>query len=1061
MVYETARSFRRVAGAAIVLLALFGAGCDGCGGESISQGLQGVIQITPDTVFFDRIPLGETQDEWVTVENVGDGDLVVESWRWSGDGGDFVVDGLDGLQLGPGEQATVVVTYAPTDAERDEATVIISSNAANPEDARIDILSQGQAAQIQANPNPVVIAADRLNEPIDVDVTLFNIGSSPFDISGMRLESGLGHFSLTNLPEALPASIAPDGNLTFGVRYQPETGGEHSDRILISCDADNCDGGFYIVELRGTALTPYLVLSPPEVGFGTVEIGETVTAEITATNEGQAVAVIDSITLAPNPLDGDDEIKIDSIGGQPWDSVETVELEPLQSTTIVVSYTPADNDNDSETMVVRSNDPELPIQQVTLNGRAAAPRLEVFPAVVEFGSVAVGFGPIERTITIRNAGTADLQMDPISFRDTSGAFTLVNADRMPETLGADETFELRVRFDPPREEVNPDDAYFGSVFVLPLNDPTTAEVIVQLEGFRAEAPVCEIRVIQPTINFGTVPRGSRREGSARLRNVGSGPCEVLTAGLERSILDLVFSNYFDFVSIEPGTPVTLAPGEEVTVTASYFPRTLTPLSETFGDAGSIEVRIEDPYGSPREVSCGILPGAFTGSTRLCGVNLQARSAIAEIDVIPGNVDFGLVTLGCNSQEQDVRIYNTGTADVQVTDVRLDGCTSEFTLGSVAGLPRTLARGEFIEVGMTYRPSDVGPDRCSLVVEGTTEGGGVIVVPVTGEGVTFSRTVDTFEQVSGREVDVLFVVDNSGSMGEEQTNLSDNFSAFRRAAETWGSDFHIGVVTTQIEGNVSNPTGGSRNPGEMLGDPRIVTPSTVGSFTSNVRVGTGDPGSAESGLESARLALTDPNITDLDAPCDADCVEPYACVSGVDGSGSRCGGFNRTFLREDASLEIIFVSDEDDQSRASIEFFIDFFRAIKGEFNDALFHASAIVGPRGGCTSTDGDAVEGARYIQVAEATGGEVASICDDNFASSLADIGNRAFGLRRQFGLSRVADPTTVQVYNLSSCSGGSRTPRASGWRYDRDLNSIVFDEGAEPAADTCFEVEYEAACF
>lgn len=1059
--HNTRASFRpSLVGTALVLAALFAMGCDGCG-ESISEGRRPTIQLSPQTVVFDRIGLNESQERWVSVTNDGDADLIVSDWRWVGDGSEFAVQGIDGLRLAPGEEATITITYQPIDPAADAATIVIASNAANDPNAEIEVLSQGQSAQIQANPNPVSVSADRLNTPIETPVSLFNVGSRPFEITGMRLETGLAHFTVTDFP-ALPATLNAESDVPFTVTYTPATGGEHSDRIILDCDADNCVNGRYFIELNGSALTPYLVLSPADVGFGAVPIDETVTADITATNEGQAVAVIDSLSIAPNPLDDDDEIQIVSVGGEPYTAGMGFELEPLESTVIVVSYTPADNIPDTEIMVVRSNDPELPIQQVRLGGQASAPRLEVFPAVVEFGNVAVGVGPIERTVTVRNSGSDTLTMNALDpnnsahFRDGQGAYTIVNADRMPTSFEPDESFELRVRYDPPSEEVTADDAFFGYIEFLPTNDPSTSAAGVQLEGFRSDAPVCEIRVIPPTINFGTVPRGTRREGSATLRNVGSGPCEVVSAALETSILDFLFSNYFAFENSVPTTPVTLSPGDELVVTASYFPRTLTPLSETFGDAGSIEVRVNDPFAST--VSCGTLPGAFSGSTRECGVNLQARSAIAEIAVIPGNVDFGLVTLGCNSQAQDVRAYNTGTADVQITGIRLDGCGSEVTLTGVPALPRTLARGEFVEVDLTYRPGDVGETRCNLVVEGTTEGGGSIVVPIQGEGVNFSRTVDTFEQVSGREVDVLFVIDNSGSMGEEQSNLSRNFSAFIDAARTWDTDFQIGVVTTQIEGNVDNPSGGSRNPGELLGDPRIITPSTpnyTAAFARNADVGTGDPGTSESGLESARLALVDPNITDLDAPCDADCVEPYACVSG------GCGGFNRTFLRENASLEIIFVSDEEDQSTASEAFFIDFFRSIKGEFNDALFHASSIVGPRGGCSSTDGDASEGERYINVAESTGGAVGSICDREFADSLSAIGNRAFGLRRAFALSRVADPATVRVYDLSSCSGGTRTPSTTGWSFDRDSNSVVWAVGQEPDADTCFEVEYEAACF
>ena len=1045
-----------------LLLALAGtlmAGCGGCGDGSIAGGRSAEIQVDPRIVVFDSIQIGMTQERWITVENTGETDLDILDVTWRGDASEFATQGLAGLQVAPGTAATFAVIYTPVDPDLDSATLILQSNSGREPRVFIDVESQGQSSRLFAEPNPATFTSDG-SGPVEQQLRLFNLGTRPFTIDSMRFVSGLGHFSLVD-PPALPAEIGPDNEVLLTVAYDPATGGSHPERLQVGCDADNCSNGRFELELNGTSLAPYLVLAPGEVSFGAVAIGDRVTEVVTARNQGEADAVIELLAFAVNPLDGDDEMQIESVDGLPYDGIGELVLGPGESAEIVVSYAPADNERDEEALVARSNDPDLPIQSVRLLGTAAAPRLEVFPALVDFGAAAPGFSTVDREVIIRNAGSDTLELAPLTFRDDGeGAISMLNIDLAPSELGPDESFTLRMRYDPPRLEETNADAYFGSIIVNPLNDPSTAEEIVQLQAFRADAPECELLLIGPTINFGTVPRGTRMEGTSTLRNRGSGPCEIVSAALERSIFDIVFSNYFEFVSLEPAAPFTLRPGEEAVLTASYFPRTLTPLSETFGDRGSIELRVQDPFADERDVSCG--GGGATG--RLCGVDLVGRSAIAEIAVLPGNLDVGMVTLGCNSQTQELRAYNTGTAEVQVTSIGLEGCTSEFTLSSVPPLPATLVRGEFLSFELRYAPEDLGEDRCRVVVEGTTEGGGRIVVPIRGEGVDFSRTIDRFEQVSGRAVDVLFVVDNSGSMGEEQSNLARNFDAFIDAADAWDSDFQIGVVTTQIDGDVRDPAGGgSRGPGELLGNPRIITPDTpsyASVFADNVRVGTGDPGTAESGLESARMALTDPVITDLDAPCDDDCVEPYACVSDPT-LGSGCGGYNRGFLRDDASLEIVFVSDEEDQSRADLPFFIDFFQSIKGTLNDTLFHASAIVGPPGGCTSSAGDAVEGERYIGVAAATGGESASICDSEFSTALESIGSRAFGLRRQFFLSRVADPFTVEVFDLASCARDDRTPRLSGWTYDRGANAIVFDEGAEPAADNCFEVQYEAACF
>ncbi len=957
------------------------AGVTGCRkGDSIARSERAAITLVPTSVIFDAITLGDRQERQVLVQNSGGADLMIDDWSWRGNAAEFSVTGLDGVVVEPGGTATFSIEYAPVDAERDAATLIIRSNASNDPEAEIDVASAGQSGTLATNPTAIDLSVDRLDEPATAALTLYNIGSRPFDVSALRMEIGM-HFGLADLPESMPATIAPDDELTLTVVYAPRNGGSHDDRLIIDCDADNCFDGRYFVDLVGTAFTPLLRVVPGDVSFGAVPLDERVTETATAINEGEAVLTIDSISFAPNPADGDTEILLETVGGEPWTPEGQWQLEPSESTSLVLSYTPVDTAPDLEFLVFRSNDPELPIQQIRVGGQAAAPRVEVFPNPVEFPLTAATMSST-RDLTIRNGGTEALQLEPLVLQARRGAFSMTNADTMPAELAPGESFNLQLVFAPPTDDVDPGvDEFFASLFVLPTNDPETAEVIVQLQGVRAPMPFCEIRTIPATINFGVVPRGTRREQSATLRNVGPGPCDVSSARLEPPGLLGLFSNYFEFVGTDPRTPVDLDPGDEMVVTAAYFPRSLTPLSEVFGDSGSIEVNVTDPNAvGDDDVECGIGGGGLPGSSRLCGVNLQARSAIAQIAVIPGAVDVGLVTLGCNSQTQTLRVYNTGSADVEVTGMRLEECSPEFRLTGVPALPRMLAPGASFEVSVTYRPTTPGSDRCQLVVEGTTEGGGVIVVPLAGEGVTFSRTVDRFEQVSGRAVDVLFVVDNSGSMGEEQSNLGRNFDSFIRAARTWDSDFQIGIVTTQIDGTVSHPSSGGREPGELVGDPRIITPRTPSfesEFASNVRVGTGDPGTAESGLEAARMALTDPNITDLDVPCGADCVEPYMCTPDASGRDRLCGGYNRTFLREEASLEIVFVSDEEDQSRASVEFFVDFFRSIKGALNTSLFHASTIVGPRGGCTSGDGEADAGDRYMDIAEATGGEVASICD------------------------------------------------------------------------------------
>ncbi len=50
----------------------------------------------------------------------------------------------------------------------------------------------------------------------------------------------------------------------------------------------------------------------------------------------------------------------------------------------------------------------------------------------------------------------------------------------------------------------------------------------------------------------------------------------------------------------------------------------------------------------------------------------------------------------------------------------------------------------------------------------------------------------------RDVDILFVIDNSGSMAEEQARLARNFPAFIAKLDGMGADYRIGITTTDVK-----------------------------------------------------------------------------------------------------------------------------------------------------------------------------------------------------------------------------------------------------------------------
>jgi hypothetical protein len=287
-------------------------------------------------------------------------------------------------------------------------------------------------------------------------------------------------------------------------------------------------------------------------------------------------------------------------------------------------------------------------------------------------------------------------------------------------------------------------------------------------------------------------------------------------------------------------------------------------------------------------------------------------------------------------------------------------------------------------------------------------------------------VDAFSQKASARVDILWVVDNSASMQQEQLNLGANFDSFIGFIEGSLIDYHIAVISTDMDA----PT----HSGRLQGNPKVITPATPNpqaAFAANVLVGTSGGGN-EMGLRAAHAALSEPLVS----------------------------GDNAGFLRADASLAIIFVSDEDDHSYGSLEFYSRFFGTLKGIGNERNVILSAIVGDApSGCSGADGQAAYGERYHLLVQTWGEATASICSNHFSQDLEQLGLTVAGLSRKFELSREPDPDTVVVRVDAHDGQGFQLidqDPSTGWRLQLDVKTIFFDGDYVPPPEADIEVEY-----
>lgn len=294
--------------------------------------------------------------------------------------------------------------------------------------------------------------------------------------------------------------------------------------------------------------------------------------------------------------------------------------------------------------------------------------------------------------------------------------------------------------------------------------------------------------------------------------------------------------------------------------------------------------------------------------------------------------------------------------------------------------------------------------------------------------------DFFYQSPDDRVDILWVIDNSSSMTEEQDALVNGFESFVDAMDTTGGDFQMAVITTSVD--VSDPQSV-----RFLGTPPILTPDTdyVSLFQERARVGIqGDD--RERGLMAASLALSDEAL----------------------------GSWNAGFVRADVPLVVLVVSDEEDCSDEGlldgyssgdcyrrvkdlppVSFYLDLLDEVKVAGGEV--RVGAIVGTK---TSPCDAAYATKRYAEAADLTGGMVGDICTSDWDGLMYDLGMGAIGIATSWTLTEEPVVASIEVWVDDVVV--TEDPH-HGWTYDEATRDLRFHGEAVPGRGAEIHVRYE----
>ena len=229
--------------------------------------------------------------------------------------------------------------------------------------------------------------------------------------------------------------------------------------------------------------------------------------------------------------------------------------------------------------------------------------------------------------------------------------------------------------------------------------------------------------------------------------------------------------------------------------------------------------------------------------------------------------------------------------------------------------------------------------------------------------------------SDRDIDILFVVDNSGSMSKEQKNISDRIDNFINNIV----DLNWRIAVTSTDPRASH----------HAGDGKLV-PFSNGEFhidhTMDVEI-------AQEYLGEAVYLGSDGHNTEQGIRATYRAIERAKDTTSENQEKNEP---NREFLRDTASMAVVLISDEDEgrkKHKNKAENLVQLVNDTWNSAKDFVFHSIIVEPGDDKCLEGEGQQL-GREYARLSQMTGGDTGSICETHYSSQLKDIGS---GVRSQ----------------------------------------------------------------
>jgi len=522
--------------ALVVLLAL--ATMLGCQGLSSSNKSSppppnnpkpGQLTVTPSSVSFGIVEVGNNQSKPATMTNSGGSSLTVSKVTPTGAG--FSVSGVSlPLTLASGQSQGFTVVFTPASAGAVTGNLAIANTGSTP---TVNVALSGgslTAGAITPSSPSLTFGSILVGSKQTLTETLNNTGGSALTVTQVTPTGTSFAVSGLTLPLNLPAG---EGQ-SFSVTFAPQSAGTVSGNLAI---ANTGATATVNIPLSGGGQTAgVLTPNPTSLNFGSVEVGSNQTLTETLTNSGGSSVTVTQVSPTGTGY---------SVSGLSL----PLTLTAGQSQGFSVIFTPSVAGNSSGNLAIVSNASNASLN-VPLSGNGLAPgSLAPSPSSLSFGNVQVGNNQ-QLSQTLTNSGGVNVNISQASVGGTGFTMSGLNP---PLTLTPGQHYTFTVTFTPPSTGNDS-----GSVSIV--SNASNPNLSIPLSGTGTPVPQGTLAVTPTSLDFGNVVVGTNSQLTGTLTASGEGvtvSSDILN-GTAYALSGISF-------------PVTIPAGQHVQFTITFTP----------------------------------------------------------------------------------------------------------------------------------------------------------------------------------------------------------------------------------------------------------------------------------------------------------------------------------------------------------------------------------------------------------------------------------------------------------------------------------------------------------